>query len=173
MDFPEFDGDDFARCLYILWPSRTCTINRQDAANGLGVSLTTVQRWLTGKQRVPQSAWQLTWLLASGELPDAHGWPGWLFTTRWNDAIGQYQHHLVAPNGVEYSASEILSWHFQYQRLALLSREVQTLRQKPIPGPVINLHEASEKLSTARSALKELAEHLEIPEQLNCQQGVV
>jgi hypothetical protein len=49
MDFPEFDGGGFARCLYRLWPAPGCILDRHAAANGLGVSPTTLQRWLNGK----------------------------------------------------------------------------------------------------------------------------
>jgi hypothetical protein len=104
----------------------------------------------------------LTWVLASGALPDVHGWRGWLFTSRWDETQKTHIHRLVAPNGFEYSAGEILSWHFQYQRLAHLSREIKALRKKPIPEPVINPQETYRKLSIVQSALDDLAEHLKV-----------
>jgi len=125
---------EFRRCLYALWPTKKCTLNVDAAAKELGVSPTTVRRWLNKKQRVPRSVWRLTWLLSSGQLPGFHGWTGWLFTRRWDESRGQYGHWLAAHNGTEYTAGDILSWHFQAQRLQALVLELQKHRKRPSPG---------------------------------------
>jgi hypothetical protein len=106
-------------------------------------------------------AWHLTWLLASGEFPDAHGWPGWRFTMRWDAAEKQHIHRLVAPNNVEYSAGEILSWHFHYQRIAFLERDVRRLKAKSNQTLLQDIRDAHVIAMTASSALHDLTAKLE------------
>ena len=129
MNFPEFNETEFSQYLYTLWPSPKCTIDLKTAALNLGVSTNTLRRWLSNKQRIPLTVWRLTWLLASGELPGNYNWHNWLFTSRWNETTKTHIHRLVAPNNIEYSAGEILSWHFKNQQLKQMEKDITNLRE--------------------------------------------
>jgi len=70
---PPFDLPQFQR-----WLCQASGQNCARAAALLGVSRSTLRRWLAGHQRVPWSTWCLVYLLGSGDLGALdRAWCGW------------------------------------------------------------------------------------------------
>jgi len=131
MNFPPVDRQEFGYLLYTLFPTPLCTLDTAAAADWLQVCKSTLYRWLNGTQPIPHASWSLVWLIGSGTLPVANEWNHWRFVTRWDSTEGVYIQRLVTPNGEEFSPGEILSWHFDRQRLAALTRQLRHYNQTP------------------------------------------
>lgn len=150
MVFPEYDAADFRRYLVRLFTSPAAGVDADQAGTFLGVSASTIRRWVVGSQRPPLATWYLVQLLASGEVPALYGWHGWRFIVRWEDAQRRYVHHLVCPEGGEYSPGQIRAWHFQTQELHEYRRQARQRIQEPVATRIEN-----DRIKAIRAALQE------------------
>ena len=95
----------------------------------LGVHRTTVRRWIRNEQ-LPDAIYQLLDLLHNGSIARIHdAWSGWVIDTKTG--------HLMAPDGLEISASEILAITYRYAQLAALQCEVRELKRRLVEKSVV------------------------------------
>lgn len=84
----------------------------------LGVHRTTVQRWLSGRVRLP-GAQALAVRALLGDLPGTAGvWAGWRF----------HDGELIAPGGDRYRPGDVLSLILLRQQLSAQQREIRDLK---------------------------------------------
>lgn len=89
-------------------------IDQAQALGILGISRRTWRRWLSGRARIPRSAYELGRVL-SGDT-EIYGWTGWRFM----------KGALYDPAGTAHTRASIATWHWTARRLQALRAEENT-----------------------------------------------
>ena len=108
----------------------------------LNVHRTTLQRWMRGLTRVPESALFALRGAAKGQLPgqdDTH-WQGWIFSPDGN---------LYSPDGRPFSCGDILAQQYERQLI-----KAQQLRIKELEAKVARLQAFSDSVDVAANQAK-------------------
>ena len=103
----------------------------------LNVHRTTIQRWMRGASRVPESALFALRGAAKGQLPgqDDSNWQGWIFGQDGN---------LYSPDGRPFTCGDILAQQYERQLI-----KAQQARIRELEAKVARLQEFADSIDRA------------------------
>ena len=155
--FPELSPADFRQALYRIHHTPRCTLDKAAAARWLGVDVTTIRRWCTGRQRIPRAVQMLVYLLAEGELTGIiEGWDGWRFNCY--DQAGRRVFELVDETGQGYTPGQIRASWWRLRQIEALERRIEELEEERERGLTLPQRRA---LAAVAGSLKAALDTLE------------